>query len=129
MALRRRSAFIGCSYRIRRGIRRTVKNNADALPAYPLEVIMLIEDITLSDYSNDELNKLIHEAQEVIRDRKNKQLYKKMDEFVALFNELTKEVYFTYDDDENGVTHNFELAKVTSQGQYPEITLYDYLND
>lgn len=90
---------------------------------------MLIEDITLSDYSDDELNKFVHEAQEVIRDRKNKQLYKKMDEFVALFNELTKEVYFTYDDDYNGVTHNFELAKVISQGQYPEITLYDYLND
>lgn len=38
---------------------------------------MLIEDINLSDYSDDELNKFIREAQEVIRGRKNKQLYKK----------------------------------------------------
>ena len=36
---------------------------------------MLIEDITLSDYSDDELNKFVREAQEVIRNRKNKQLY------------------------------------------------------
>ena len=90
---------------------------------------MLIEDITLSDYSDDELNKFIREAQEVICDRKNKQLYKKMDEFVALFNELTKEVYFTYYDEDSGVTHSFELAKVTSKGQYPEVSFYDDIDD
>nr|DAR16884.1 MAG TPA: L1 Poxvirus entry protein complex L1 and I2 [Caudoviricetes sp.] len=29
---------------------------------------MLIENITLSDYSDDELNKFINEAQKVLRD-------------------------------------------------------------
>lgn len=86
---------------------------------------MLLKNISLSDYSDDELNKFINEAQEVLRDRKNKQLYKKMDEFIALFGELTKKVYFTYYNENSGVTRNFELAKVTSKGQYPEITFYD----
>lgn len=90
---------------------------------------MLIEDITLSDYSDDELNKFIREAQEVIHDRKNKQLYKKMDELIALFNELSKEVYFTYYDEDSGITHSFELATATSKGQYPEVTFYDDIDD
>lgn len=119
MALRRCPASIGCRYRVRRGFCRTVNN----------KVIMLIEDITLSDYSDDELSKFINEAQEVLRDRKNKQLYKKMDEFAALFNELTKKVYLTYYDEDSGVTHSFELAKVTSKGQYPEVTFYADIDD
>lgn len=90
---------------------------------------MLIEDITLSDYSDDELNKFISEAQKLIRERKNKQLYNKMDELVALFNELTKEVYFTYYDEDSGVTHSFELAKATSKGLYPEVTFYADIDD
>lgn len=90
---------------------------------------MLIGDISLSDYSNDELNTFISEAQKLIRERKNKQLYKKMDELVALFNELTKEVYFTYDDEDSELTHSFELAKVTSKGLYPEITFYSDIDD
>lgn len=90
---------------------------------------MLIEDITLSDYSDDELNKFISEAQKLIRDRKNKQLYKKMDEFAALFNELAKKVYLTYYDEDSGVTHSFELAKVTNNGQYPEVTFYADIDD
>lgn len=90
---------------------------------------MLIENITLSDYSDDELSKFINEAQKVLRDRKNKQLYKKMDEFAALFNELAKKVYLTYYDEDSGVTHSFELAKVTSKGQYPEVTFYADIDD
>lgn len=62
MALRRRSASIGCRYRVRRGFCRTVNDKAGALPAYLLEVIMLLENITLSDYSDDELSKFINEA-------------------------------------------------------------------
>lgn len=129
MALRRRSASVGCRYRVRRGIRRTVNNKAGNAPAYPLKVIMLIENITLSDYSDDELSKFINEAQEVLRDRKNKQLYKKMDEFAALFNELAKKVYLTYYDEDSGITHSFELAKVTNKGQYPEVTFYADIDD
>ena len=94
MALRGRPAFVGCRHRVWRGVRRTVNNKAGNAPAYPLEVIMLIENITLSDYSDDELSKFINEAQEVLRDRKNKQPYKKMDEFAALFNELAKSISY-----------------------------------
>lgn len=90
---------------------------------------MLLDNISLSDYSDDELKQFIDEAQEVIRDRKNKQLYKKMDEFAALFSELAKKVYFTYYNEDSGVTHSFELAKVTSKGQYPEITFYADIDD
>lgn len=90
---------------------------------------MLLENITLSDYSDDELSKFINEAQEVLRDRKNKQLYKKMDEFAALFNELATKVYLTYYDEDSGVTHSFELARAVNKGQYPEIAFYADIDD
>ena len=65
MALRRCPASIGCRYRVRRGFCRTVNDKAGNAPAYPLEVIMLLDNVTLSDYSDDELSKFINEAQEV----------------------------------------------------------------
>ena len=78
MALRRRSASIGCRYRIRRGFCRTVNDKAGNTPAYPLEVIMLLDNVTLSDYSNDELEHFIEEAKRTINKRNTEQTRKQI---------------------------------------------------
>lgn len=121
MALRRRSASIGCRYRVRRGIRRTVNNKAGNAPAYPLEIIMLLDNVTLSDYSNDELEHFIEEAKRTINKRNSEQTRKQIAQFSELFGQLKASVYFTCED-ADGYTYIIKNMNIISEGMYPEIS-------
>ena len=82
---------------------------------------MLLDNVTLSDYSNDELEKFIEEAKRTINKRNSEQTRKQIEQFAELFGLMKTSVYFTCED-ENGYTYLINSMDVMSEGMYPEIS-------
>lgn len=83
---------------------------------------MLLDNVTLSDYSNDELEQFIEEAKRTINKRNSEQTRKKIAQFAELFRQLKTSVYFTCEN-ENGYTYSINNMNIISEdGMYPEIS-------
>lgn len=82
---------------------------------------MLLDNVTLSDYSNDELEQFIEEAKRTINKRNSEQTRKQIAQFAELFGQLKTSVYFTCED-EKGYTYLINNMNVISEGMYPEIS-------
>ena len=83
---------------------------------------MLLDNVTFSDYANDELEQFIEEAKRTIDKRNSEQTRKQIAQFAELFGQLKTSVYFTCED-ENGYTYLVNNMNVVSEGMYPEISL------
>ena len=82
---------------------------------------MLLDNVTLSDYPNDELEKFVEEAKRTINKRNSEQTRKQIEQFAELFGQLKTSVYFTCED-KNGYTYLINNMNVISEGMYPEIS-------
>ena len=88
---------------------------------------MLLDNVTLSDYSNDELEHFIEEAKRTINKRNTEQTRKQIAQFAELFGRLKTSVYFTCED-ADGYTYIINNMNVISEGMYPEISFSVELN-
>ena len=82
---------------------------------------MLLDNVTLSDYSNDELEKFIEEAKRTVITRNTEQTRKQIEQFAELFGQLKTSVYFTCED-KNGYTYFVDNMNVFSEDMYPKIS-------
>lgn len=83
---------------------------------------MLLDNVTFSDYANDELEQFIEEAKRTIDKRNSEKTREQIAQFAELFGQLKTSVYFTCED-ENGYTYLVDNMNVFSESMYPEISL------
>lgn len=89
---------------------------------------MLIEDITLSDYSDDELKQFIDAAKRIIDKREKEQAIEKMKQLKELWEELRYDVCFKCED-EHGYIGVIDGMNLHTEVPYPEVSFtshYDY---
>ena len=82
---------------------------------------MLLDNVTLSDYSNDELKQFIDEAQFVINNRNKKEVEDKIKQFIKLFHEIDKSIDFVAED-ENGASFSVHDVQYDPEHFYPDVT-------
>ena len=89
---------------------------------------MLLENITLSDYSDNELKQFIDEAKRVLDKREEEHIIEKMKQFKELWEELRYDVYFKCED-ENGYISVIDTLNLHTETPHLELSFsshYDY---